>query len=57
MFSSEKSKDWRPNTYIRSGESIKVSIFDLGKLEVNVEYIAEYDLVTHMQKDLQEQRF
>lgn len=40
---------------VNTVEPLKVSIFEIGNLEVEVESIPEYDLVAQMQKDLQDQ--
>ena len=47
-FSTEKQKDWRPNTFIKTSETIKMSIFEIGLLEIETESIAEYDLVAQI---------
>lgn len=43
-FTTEKTREWRPHT-VKTTEKLKVSIFEIGLLEVEVECIAEYDLV------------
>ena len=43
-FSTDKQREWRPNT-VKNTEKLKFSIFEIGLLEVEVECIAEYDLV------------
>jgi hypothetical protein len=54
-FSTDKKREWRPNT-VKTTERLKLSIYEIGLLEVEVECIAEYDLVAQMQKDLQDQK-
>jgi len=55
-FSKEKVKDWSPNTHLREGDNIRATIFQVGKVEVQVEYISQRDLHKHLEQDLHEQK-
>jgi hypothetical protein len=45
---TEKQRDWRPNTYIKTSEHIKTSIFEIGTIEIEAESISDYDLVAQI---------
>ena len=46
-FSLDKH-DWQSRTVINTGEKIKLLIYEIGTLKVEVEYIAQYDLVAQV---------
>ena len=51
----EKTKNWRPYAGIKESEQIEVVVEDVGKIQIQCEYIQQSEIKQHIMQDQREQ--